>query len=181
MKRQGADALYILGVPNAYAISAMIRFYAFLKGKNYDAGKTVRDFNSEDVIKMYEAEPERWQAFERKALSLYVAFHRTITQKFIGAWYKLLSEKAPEKAEEFFVKLCLGIGIKTTMDPVGVYRDWLLELKMNKMRQSLKERNGFFILAWNSFIKEEKFRRQSWNPVKDPMPEVAYPVEVEAE
>lgn len=175
VKRQSGDALYILGIPNAYALAAMIRAYAYIQNGDYETGKNVKTINSEDIIKLYEKEPERWQSFERKAGSLYVAFHRTVTQKFIGSWFKYFSEHAPEKAEEFFSKLCLGMNIKTTMDPVGVYRDWLLEMKMNKIRQKTKERNGYFILAWNAFIEGNKFRRQSWNETSDPVPKIVFP------
>lgn len=175
VSRTAGDSLFVIGVTNAYAAAAMIRAYAALKDEEYDGFRNYKKVNAEDILKMYEETPEIWDNYVAKAYSLYTGFHKTLTQKFIGSWYKFLSELAPEKAEEFFVKLCLGMNIKTTVDPVGTYRQWLLDMKMNRMRQSSKDRNGYFILAWNSFVRDEKYRRQSWNPSKDPIPEIIVP------
>ena len=175
VSRTGGDALHVLGVSSAYSLSAIIRAYSSLELKDFDGGKNVKRINSEDIVNMYKTNPVQWEALNNKAGNLYVSFHRTLTQKFIGSWYKYLSERAPEKAEEFFSKLCLGVNIKTTIDSVGVYRDWLIDMKMNRMRQTSKDRNGYFILAWNTFIEGKKFRRQSWNPTKDLIPEILLP------
>lgn len=158
-KRTPADVLHVLGVKNAFNIASMIRFKTIIINRDYAMKKRHETVSSSMIVEMYKRRPAYWQDMFAKADFHYRLFNKTITPAFVSGWYAFLADQYPAYTEVFFNKLCGGIGIQKTDDPIGRLRNVFIDYKTKHLRMTQTLRCAYFVTAWNLAIKGEKIKR----------------------
>jgi len=101
VSRSSGDVLHAMGVHNAFSVAALIRNYKFVQTQNFDAGKTHKLINSEDIAKIYLKDSDKWHLYANRSLQFYTSFNRMIAQSFIGAWYNTSLKNLLRKLRNF--------------------------------------------------------------------------------
>lgn len=90
------------------------------------------------------------------------------------AYYLILTQsRHAHRLDEFWDKLCQGIGLMDARDPILMFRNRLMNLSSSKRGGGIK---GFdlaasIILCWNGWVKHRRGSSFIWNSESFPIPE----------
>lgn len=168
--RSAADVFSIEGI-NQYAnCAAATRVILQLKnGTRSNQNADTRVTNS-DILDFY-LENQDIGRHVTESGKLYDDFGKVLPLSRIAAYRYLMSEKSVTSAEEFWDKLCMGIGLDKN-SPIWVLRKKLIEDKYSKTSLSPTGRLALIYKAWNKFRKGEECRFLRWDKEKEKFPEL---------
>lgn len=169
-RRTSSDALAIAGYKNYAQLSATIKFILSYENRerSYDSQGSYRYVSNQEVLEFAEEHPEL-QEIIRFTYGWYQKFYQALLHSFIAGFYYVFSEIDEEDAERFFGKLCLGLHINDTRDPVSVARNIFLADKQSITKMPPKARATVVVKAWNHMRRGDKVENIKLS-LKEPIP-----------
>lgn len=170
--RSSGDLFSIEGIDNAKAVASASKIiYRLKRGTSSSGGSTSKESNT-DLLNFYYDNP-KISDFVSRGNTLYKEFSRVLTPAQIGALSYLMAERSITHSEEFWNKLCTGIGLDKG-DPIRVLRTKLMDDKyVNKAKLPWREKVAIIYKTWNHYRKgttHSKFIR--WDSSKEKFPEL---------
>lgn len=152
-KRSPSDALDISGVKNSTPTAGGISVYLSLKKGKVTDGRKREAATNDDVVNEYNNRPNFWNNVVSRSLTYYTTFNRTMSPSLIIGWYALFNDISSDKAEDFMHKLCTGVGLTTTSNPI-VQLKAILEKSKTTYGRKLNDydRTALIIKAWNDYL-----------------------------
>lgn len=158
--RSGGDVLKIAGIPNSNNIARVVKQYQFLKnGITGAKGSRKQRISNHEVLELYNTNPEIYIDSVRKSALWYKNISMIIPLSLIATYYLYFKDFNNVKVDDFFDKLCKGIGISTINDPVKRLRDKLYFAKVDKTKKiTPKYMYVYFVKTWNLYLKNKEAR-----------------------
>lgn len=146
--RNAADIMSIKGIEYSAAVAATIRIIIKLKNGIASRGGKNRPSNTE-VLDFYYDNLEI-SRFIKESQVLYNEFDKVIPLSTIAAFKFLMAERSIVHSEEFWNKLCTGLGLESD-SPIKLLRRRLISDKIARSSLPATEKNAIIIKTWNSF------------------------------
>lgn len=163
--RSSGDVLSTMGVKYSSDVAAVAKkVIAFERGV---FAKSERIANT-DVVSWYDDNKKITDTI-RRADSFRSAFSGVLSRTDISLFLYLFDKKNTVVSEDFFDKLCMGIGLDVE-SPIFLLRKRLIEDKMAKAKLPQREKFALICKAWNfhRLDKNPKFLR--WNKKTEKFP-----------
>ena len=156
-KRIAKDCLDMHNIANSTLAASTIKLInQFERGTYSDVGSFNRVMSNQQVIDFYYDNMNKLENSISLANSLYKKCNRIISTSIISGLHFLFDKKSKSQAEEFFNKLCTGIGL-VDGSPITALRNKLTrEAVDGNKTMSQKDKVQNIIFAWNKFRSGEK-------------------------
>jgi len=156
-RRSSGDALSALGVAQPNNIAAAARMIIILeRGFSSQNTNTQNKPSNTDVLEFYNRHPEI-AVLVNEGGRLYVDFGKVLPISTITAFKYLMNKRSVTHSDEFWQKLCTGIGLEKG-SAIAALRAKLIQDKISKASISSKEKNALIIKAWNHYRKGTKIK-----------------------
>lgn len=165
--RNSSDCFTIAGIKNSNQIPAIIAFFNLLEeGRKKGIQINSRATNAM-LLEQYYDDENYWQAVNRKTLMWYQAFAKILSPSYIGGFYAHLSKLNSDKAEQFMVQLCTGVGSNAT---INLLRNKLMQDKMSPRKMTANLKMALIIKTWNHFISGKNVKLIKFDATRDEFP-----------
>ena len=156
-KRIAKDCLDMHNSANSSLTASTIKLVnQFERGTYSDLGSTNRVMSNQQVIDYYYDNQNKLDNSINIGMNLYKKCNKIISSSIIAGLHFLFDRKSRSQAEEFFNKLCTGIGLEEG-SPITALRNKLTrEAVDGNQNMSQKDKVQNIIFAWNKFRAGEK-------------------------
>lgn len=155
-KRIAKDCLDMHNVTNSsLAASAIKLINQFERGTYSDVGSYSRVMSNQQVIQFYYDNQSKLENSISIANNLYKKCNKIVSTGIIAGLHFLFDKKSKSQAEEFFNKLCTGIGLEEGSPITALKNKLTREAVDGNKTMSQKDKVQFIIFAWNKFRSGE--------------------------
>lgn len=156
-KRISKDCLDMHNIVNSTLTASTIKLiHQFERGSYSDLGSTSRVLSNQQVIEYYYGNQNKLEASINLGINLYKKCNKIISSSLISGLHFLFDKKSKTQAEEFFNKLCTGIGLEAG-SPITALRNKLTKEAVDgNKNMSQKDKVQIIIFAWNKYRGGEK-------------------------
>lgn len=154
--RNTADIMSVEGIKYPSDTAAAARIIIKMKKGRASVGGVDKPSNTE-VLDFYYANLEIGR-FIKESQILYNEFSKVTPLSTIAAFKFMMAERSITHSEEFWNKLCTGIGLEDG-DPIKFLRKKLLTDKINRASLPAAEKNAIIIKTWNAFRRGNTLKR----------------------
>lgn len=155
-RRIAKDLLDMHSIPNSTLISSTVKLiHQFDKGVYGDLGGSSRVLSNQEVLDFYYANENKLNTSVNLGSSYYKKSNRLVSPSILAGLHFLCAKKSVSDADEFFTKLCTGIGLVES-SPITALRNVLGKDQIAKNHMHQKEKVQLIITAWNKFRRNER-------------------------
>jgi len=168
--RNSSDIFSIEGIENYSNVAAATRMICMTQnGKHADTYGAYKPSNT-DLLDFY-SENKSISKYVENADFLYRSFNRVISTSHIAAYGFLMAELNVQESEEFWKKVCTGVGIDEGC-PTGALRSKLIADKMSLKKIPRNDKKGLIFKAWNFYRKGADVKFLRYNAQTEGVPEL---------
>lgn len=171
--RSGGDIFKLAGVKNYNNVSSIIQLYNNVYNNKSNAIKATNttSLRPQELLNLYEEQPEYWQTVFNLAQNLHTKFQRIWNLTEVGMFIAVLDNCDMVKSREFIRQICEGVDVSNNI--VILLRNKLIadKVSVNK-KMSVVYRRSLIIKSWNVFYTNRDVKVLKFNPDVENYPEI---------